>query len=220
VDPRGQPALPGAFSHQSSAQGADSDKNEQMDGSTPMARTTRSTRVLAALGIAILTVTDIGSAAHAAPARMRSATYTAPDGSYSFAYPATWIALTNDYSDVVVEAPDQNVGVASGSIDGTFTNAKAALAGFVKPLGKPTGKAHYGKHRLSDGRSLLEGDTLARMKDGYVGLVSVEFVSTGGRTYWLEGVIEDVHAGSASQDAHQMAQTMASFSVAANPTNQ
>jgi hypothetical protein len=38
-----------------------------------MARTTRSTRFLAALGIAILTVTGIGSAAHAAPARIQNA---------------------------------------------------------------------------------------------------------------------------------------------------
>jgi hypothetical protein len=55
-----------------------------------MARTTRGTRILAALGIAILTASGIGGAAHAAPAQARSATYTAPDSSYHFAYPATW----------------------------------------------------------------------------------------------------------------------------------
>ena len=44
-----------------------------------MVRTTRSTRILAALGIAILTVTGIGSAAHAAPARTQSG-FVAPGG--------------------------------------------------------------------------------------------------------------------------------------------
>jgi hypothetical protein len=57
------------------------------------------------------------------------------------------------------------------------TEAKADLAAFVKPRGKP----HYGTHRLCDGRALLEGDTRARMKEGHVGLVSVELVSTGGQ---------------------------------------
>jgi hypothetical protein len=184
-----------------------------------MARTACGTRFLAALGIAILTVTGIGSAAHAAPAQMRSATYTAPDGSYRFAYPATWTEQHASGVDVGLIAPDRNVFVASGRTDGISTDAKAALAGFVEPLGKPSGKAHYGKHRLSDGRSLLEGDTRVRMKDGHVGLVSVEFLSTGGRTYWLAGVIDNVYAGTWSQDAHQLAQTMGSFGVASNSTN-
>lgn len=68
-----------------------------------MARTTRGTRILAALGIATLTLIGNGSATHAAPAR--SATYTAPTGIYRFAYPAAWTERHPKSLDVAVLAP-------------------------------------------------------------------------------------------------------------------
>jgi hypothetical protein len=183
-----------------------------------MARTTPGTRILAALGIATLTMIGNGSATHAAPAPARSATYIAPGGVYHFTYPATWTEQHLKNLDVAVLAPDQNVVVTSLGVGGSITNSKVVLADVIKPIGTPVGKAQYRKSQLADGLTLREAITLVRTKDGKVGLQDVEFVSTGGRAYLLSGWIENVQAATKDKDVRQLAQIMSSFDVVSKPT--
>jgi hypothetical protein len=190
-----------------------------------MTRNKRSAHILATLGIATLTLSDMGSMAHAratigvqmqvATSVQRSAIYTAPDRSYRFAYPATWTEQRARGTDVVVMAPDRNGAVIALSYGGTTSDVKGLLRFYVNGLQATAfGTAHYSKDRLSDGSTLLTGYTLVRFAHGRVGLIAVEFVSRGGRVDALIGFVPNVSAPGWKQDVAALAQTMGSFRVA------
>jgi hypothetical protein len=180
-----------------------------------MTPTSLVTRIFVMLSIAALVLISMSRAVHthAAPVSSRSATYVAPDGSYQFAYPATWSKQYPQGLDILVVAPDRNAVVTTLSFADTSSNLKELMGVYVKDLRATLNTAHYHRYRLSDGNSLFLASALVRCQDGHEGIAVMAFERVRTRIYMITGLVPNIVAPAWKQDEAQLAQTVTSFSV-------